>query len=114
MSDNKVVCGNKCGKAWVPSFYDDCYFVNKVPMCESCAIRYFFKTRDLEPINDKHLEKVCQPGTEKACAFLGVASGFVCTKFTALEDILREEVEKGSMMALGDNCSGPPTFVVSK
>lgn len=110
MSDKKMICDN-CKKQWAPSFYDDMYDIDGVVMCESCAMPYFRKSRDLEPINSEYAIRVCQPGQgETTCAFLGASPKFMCTKCTPVEEVLRNKLKNGLMGAKGDNCSGPPAF----
>ncbi|MCI5108449.1 MAG: hypothetical protein MRY49_01215 [Candidatus Pacebacteria bacterium] len=63
------------------------------------------------PLTDDHVKNVCKPGTTEACAFLS-SSGLdlCCAKRSFLESNIRQRLAKGTMRAIGDNCSGPPDF----
>ncbi|MEK7640376.1 MAG: hypothetical protein AAB389_00040 [Patescibacteria group bacterium] len=67
-------------------------------------------------LSDKQVEKVCGLGKgEKTCSFLTMSAyGFECAKKTAIEKIIKERREAGTMNAQGNNCSGPPNFAMGE
>lgn len=86
---------------------------------ETSTAHAFLGTRfeELEPYSLKpedvltilYIKDVCKPNTEKACRYLTLGrDGFECAKVLgnnlALE--LDERVEKGSIRAIENNCSG--------
>ena len=61
------------------------------------------------------VDTVCQPGKGAAtCSFLLNDGEWSCGKGTVFEQILKQRRASASMRALGDNCSGPPTFQPNK
>ncbi len=69
-----------------------------------------------DTLSDAKVEKVCGLGKgSKTCSFLVMgADGFECAKKTAIETVIRQRLEAGTMNAKGDNCSGPPHFAVKE
>lgn len=59
-----------------------------------------------------HVETVCQPGQGAAtCSFLMIGpEGFCCAKGTGVEPILQRRRAERDMVALSDNCGGPPDY----
>ena len=59
-------------------------------------------------IDQEHVKQVCQPGTEKCCAYLIVgAEGFECAKLSAVfKGQIDLRLAEGTMNAIGDNCPG--------
>ena len=66
-------------------------------------------------ITEKHLKQVCKIGQrEKTCSFLLFgADGFSCAKGTSLEAVLEKRRQAREMVALSDNCTGPPDFITA-
>jgi hypothetical protein len=107
----------KCHRVWVPDFSLDCYTIDDVELCEPCAMPYLLKSGNPEPIDQERITNVCKLGQgNAACAFLAMSMspGFGCAKRSSLEDTIRQRIQEGSMGAKGDNCSGPPAFVIVK
>ncbi|TSC81683.1 MAG: hypothetical protein G01um101419_774 [Parcubacteria group bacterium Gr01-1014_19] len=67
-------------------------------------------------LDDKQVKKVCGLGNkEKTCSFLMMsADGFECAKKTAIEAVINQRRDAGTMNAKGDNCSGPPNFAMGE
>lgn len=66
------------------------------------------------PMGKDFIKAVCAPGNGAlTCSFLlmGV-DGFECAKTGPFEGTLRARREAGRMNAMGDNCGGPPAFVI--
>ncbi|HTE48351.1 MAG TPA: hypothetical protein VK675_00390 [Candidatus Paceibacterota bacterium] len=63
-------------------------------------------------ITDEQRINLCLYGQgAKTCSFLGLASlGFICTKNSPYEAEIILRREEKSMLAMGNNCAGPPTF----
>lgn len=61
-------------------------------------------------------QKICLVGHgEATCSFLVIASGqFRCAKGSVIEALIRMRISEGKMRTTGDNCSGPPSFIVTK
>lgn len=103
-----------CSREWVPSFSLDCYEIDGLDVCERCAMPYFMKSRDPEPVGEERVRSVCMFGDREAtCAFLLMSPRFSCAKASPFEDVLRRKLEVGLMTARGDNCSGPPSFKIT-
>lgn len=106
----KMKCG-KCGREWVPDFSLDCYKIDEIELCEPCAMPIFMNAAEPTPVDENRSKEVCKIGQGSAtCMFLGMQPSFVCLKHTQLDSLLRKSLEEGSMVAKGDNCSGPPAF----
>ena len=60
-------------------------------------------------ISEKHVDEICQPGTEKCCAYLVCgANGFECAKKDlGTKAVIDRRLKEGAMRAVGDNCEGP-------
>lgn len=70
-------------------------------------------TRDLIP--EHHVTLACRPGTAACCAFLASAGppNYFCAKGDpSLARVIRQRLEAGEMNARGDNCGGPPGYVL--
>jgi hypothetical protein len=67
---------------------------------------------DAAKIPDGHERAICRLGDgEATCAFLTFGGDWLCAK--AMADVaatIRSRLAAGSMVAKGDNCSGPPAF----
>ncbi len=63
-------------------------------------------------IPEGYVKPMCQPNTECACSFLIFGDGFECAKGTFMEKLIEERRRAGTMNAKGDNCSGPPDFIL--
>ncbi len=61
-----------------------------------------------EIIKKDYLKRVCQPGTEKCCAYLLAGTeGFECAKLTpSIKHTIELKLTAGTMQATGDNCPG--------
>ena len=66
----------------------------------------------LTQVPENQRKELCKMGQgEKCCSFLVInMDGFACGKGSDLEPILSQRRSLKQMRALGDNCSGPPTF----
>lgn len=65
----------------------------------------------------EYARDVCGLGQETfACSFLGLGDdgNFVCLKCSELEGIIIRRRAERATTAMGDNCSGPPDFVLAK
>lgn len=80
----------------------------------SCAkIKGVFEIKERSVLAESYLEKVCKFGQESlVCRFLVLGTqGLSCAKKTSsFRDTI--EQKKGEMRARGNNCSGPPDFIV--
>lgn len=67
-------------------------------------------------LTSEMITNLCKIGKGNAtCSFLMVGSdGLECAKGTSFETTLRIRREASSMVALGDNCSGPPYYRVKE
>lgn len=65
---------------------------------------------------DDHIKNICALGQGRStCSFLMLdGAGFECAKGTGIDNIIAERRILGQMVAMGDNCSGPPDFVPTK
>lgn len=56
----------------------------------------------------KHMGEICKYGQDEACCRFLVcgAEGLSCAKHTSLKEHLDDRVQRGRMIARGDNCSG--------
>lgn len=63
-------------------------------------------------ITDDHVKNVCGLGQgEKCCAFLASRARWECAKdIPGVRDTILLRLAAGTMVAKGDNCSGPPDF----
>ncbi len=64
---------------------------------------------DKKFLTEDHVRKVCQPGTEKCCAyFIMDADGPDCAKTgdPGTLDYIDQRLRAGTMRATGDNCEG--------
>jgi hypothetical protein len=63
-------------------------------------------------LSESHTDSVCLKGKgEKTCSFLMFGgSGWECSKGGDMEQFIRSRRDDKSMKAMGDNCSGPPSF----
>lgn len=61
---------------------------------------------------DDHVNAICQPGRKAACCryLASDGNGWACVKFHDAGRVIEARVAAGSMVARGDNCSGPPLF----
>lgn len=59
-------------------------------------------------IPKEHLKDVCRIGMKKVtCRYVGLGKeGWICIKGA----VIAEQLRVASMLARGDNCSGPPDF----
>jgi len=118
---NEVTC-RECGLSFTPSFAFDFYPDGKAPTvrrCENCFMAKAFSAPAATnnnrptPISEGHAKTVCKFGQRAAtCSFLGMSDGFHCLKGSEFEPNIKQRRGEGSMGAMGDNCSGPPDFVV--
>lgn len=59
----------------------------------------------------QQVQNVCGIGTgDKTCSYLAVGAAWECMKGTPTEQLIIERRGRGSINAMGDNCSGPPNF----
>jgi len=63
-------------------------------------------------VDNDYVHRVCKPGYGAAtCSYIGaMAKGWICMKKTELEAQVNRRRNEKSMVAMGDNCSGPPEF----
>jgi hypothetical protein len=63
-------------------------------------------------LTEHHIREVCQVGAGKHCCSFLVCGpgGFECSKRTPIELLIRLRRSAGTMVAKGENCSGPPEF----
>ena len=63
-------------------------------------------------LSKNQVDDVCGLGNgEKTCAFLLLgAGGMECAKRSGVEKVIRSRLSAGTMVAKGDNCSGPPLW----
>ena len=63
-------------------------------------------------LSDDQMENLCLVGSGRfCCSFLVMGSnGFQCAKSTEFESVIRVRRARGTITAMGDNCSGPPDF----
>lgn len=66
----------------------------------------------MSKIDEKHLKNVCKHGGGAfTCSYLASGGqGFECLKGTGFQNIIERRRAEKSMIAMGDNCSGPPKF----
>ena len=67
---------------------------------------------DIAQIPGGHERSVCRLGDgEATCAFLMFGGGWLCAKAVpGIAATVRGRLAAGTMVAKGDNCSGPPEF----
>jgi len=115
METQEVIC-RKCERKFVPNFAFDFYpdAGEETGLCENCIISELLgknnSQKDPVPISETHIHSVCKTNQgETTCKFLAMASsGMVCAKHSILEGNILSRA--GTMLAQGDNCSGPPNF----
>lgn len=63
-------------------------------------------------IRNDRLNNVCKPGKGPfTCSYLGMGEqGLECLKSTEFQKAIDHMRAAKSMVAMGDNCSGPPEF----
>ena len=62
-------------------------------------------------VSETTIEEICQPGIGKGtCRFLIFDGEFCCSKGSNFQSQIELRFEEGTMVACGDNCSGPPDF----
>jgi hypothetical protein len=122
-TEGKEVTCRECQTTYVPSFANDFYPDGadpKVGLCERCLITGVLAPKQPTDIPDGHEVMVCKFGKgQSTCAFMILSSGSgglrkQCAKGSHYERIIRDRLEKKSMGAKGDNCSGPPDFTATK
>lgn len=117
-TETKEVECRTCHRQFVPSFEFDYYGADengKNGQCERCMMREAFGGEKPEPValpSGEHINLVCRRKTGSGpCRFLSSgAKGMVCAKGSTLEATIQQQVEH--MRSRGDNCSGPPDFIV--
>ena len=114
-ADDKVTC-RKCDHTYIPNFAFDFYPDGKDPkvgLCERCMMTEALAPKPPQTVSVDHGKNVCKFGRGPfTCSFLIVqgGEGLKCAKKSDFEGIIRERLSKGSMLAKGDNCFGPPDF----
>lgn len=120
----KCTC-SKCGHTFVPSFVFDFYPEPtkdnpNAGICENCMLKEALSRSDAEMVSvpREYETTVCKRGQGAiTCCFLAVGPvgpvgevGYACLKKSSLEANIRVKLRNGTMLAKGDNCSGPPDF----
>lgn len=115
-ADGEFTC-RKCNLSFVPTFLFDFYQDGEDPevgLCENCMMAKVFGSApsgDPKPLPEGYQDAVCKFGQGSAtCSFLAWGDGLVCLKGSSLETAINRRRQEGSMVAKGDNCSGPPDF----
>lgn len=59
-------------------------------------------------LSDDYVKRVCQPGTEKCCAYLVLGSGgWECAKHSPyIKSFIEKSLKNGEMDATSNNCDG--------
>lgn len=108
-----------CKRQFVPSvtcdFYEDNVDGPGTGLCEPCLMRSVFDAAP-KPLPRPGFEKeVCRIGQGAAtCCFatmsLDGSGQFQCAKWSGLNNEIVGRQKKGTMLSIGLNCDGPPSF----
>jgi len=116
--DRQVTCRG-CGRGpYTPSFLDDFHEDGVAGpgtgLCDNCLSRQVCTADFAQPpmeITEEQAKNVCRgEGGLTTCRFLVSGFGFHCAKGSSFERPIVSCLETGE--ARGDNCLGPPEFVV--